>query len=199
MILWDHKFSLMWLTICMRLFPPCEVMTRRSGLRLLTIWGLGGGGGDLARTTFPKLLPFETVRSPGEALALVYPLAAKWQNQVKSIENSNRGVKGFLVYYKVTVIWRNKISMFVCTSKTGKSQDHTVCPKSNWTIAQLINHNFETVRKKSSNRKRDCETACQLIVFQNVGRRNLKYLFLTVNRFLDSDFFHCTSSLPRKL
>lgn len=60
----------------MRLFPPCEVMTRRSGLRLLTIWGLGGGGGDLAGTTFPRLLPLETVRRPGEALALVYPLAA---------------------------------------------------------------------------------------------------------------------------
>lgn len=72
----DIDISLVWLTICMRLFPPCEVMTRRSGLRLLTIWGLGGGGGDLARTTFPRLLPFETVRRPGEALALVYPLAA---------------------------------------------------------------------------------------------------------------------------
>lgn len=60
----------------MRLFPPCEVMTRRSGLRLLTIWGLGGGGGDLAGTSFPRLLPLETVRRPGEALALVYPLAA---------------------------------------------------------------------------------------------------------------------------
>lgn len=60
----------------MRLFPPCEVMTRRSGLRLLAIWGLGGGGGDLARTTFPRLLPLETVSRPGEARALVYPLAA---------------------------------------------------------------------------------------------------------------------------
>lgn len=60
----------------MRLFPPCEVITRRSGLRLLTIWGLGGGGGDFAGTTFPRLLPLETVRRPGEALALVYPLAA---------------------------------------------------------------------------------------------------------------------------
>lgn len=67
--------SMVRLTICMRLFPPCEVITRRSGLRLLTIWGLGGGGGDLAGTTFPKLLPLETVRRPGEALALVYPLA----------------------------------------------------------------------------------------------------------------------------
>lgn len=86
-----HKFGLVKLTICMRLFPPCEVMTRRSGLRLLTIWGLGGGGGDLAGTTFPRLLPLETVRRPGEALALVYPLAAgvievqmdrnQWKNQ----------------------------------------------------------------------------------------------------------------------
>lgn len=65
------------LTICIRLFPPCEVMTRRSGLRLLTIWGLGGGGGDLAGATFPRLLPLETVRRPGEALALVYPLAGE--------------------------------------------------------------------------------------------------------------------------
>lgn len=45
-------------------------------MRLLTIWGLGGGGGDLAGTTFPRLLPLETVSRPGEALALVYPLAA---------------------------------------------------------------------------------------------------------------------------
>lgn len=71
-----RQFCSVCLTICMRLFPPCEVMTRRSGLRLLTIWGLGGGGGDLARTTFPRLLPLETVSRPGEARALVYPLAA---------------------------------------------------------------------------------------------------------------------------
>lgn len=45
-------------------------------MRLLAIWGLGGGGGDLARTTFPRLLPLETVSRPGEARALVYPLAA---------------------------------------------------------------------------------------------------------------------------
>lgn len=30
----------------------------------------------MAGTTFPRLLPLETVRRPGEALALVYPLAA---------------------------------------------------------------------------------------------------------------------------
>lgn len=69
------KLGFAGLTICMRLFPPCEVMTRRSGLRLL-ICGLGGGGGDLAGTTFPRLLLLETVSRPGEALALVYPLAA---------------------------------------------------------------------------------------------------------------------------
>ena len=69
-----------YLTICMRLFPPCEVMTRRSGLRLFTIWGLGGGGEDLAGTTFPRLLPLETVRRPGEALALLYPLAG-WEQE----------------------------------------------------------------------------------------------------------------------
>ena len=55
-------------------------MTRRSGLRLFTIWGLGGGGEDLAGTTFPRLLPLETVRSPGEALALLYPLAG-WERE----------------------------------------------------------------------------------------------------------------------
>lgn len=157
MILWDHKFSSMWLTICMRLFPPCEVMTRRSGLRLWTIWGLGGGGGDLAKTTFPKLLPFETVRSPGEALALVYPLAAKWKkNQDKSIEKSNRWVfnlrverlKSFLVFCEVTVRWRITTSKFVCISKERRK---SVRPKSNWTIAQFINHNTATFKLSERN------------------------------------------------
>lgn len=84
----------------MRLFPPCEVMTRRSGLRLLAIWGLGGGGGDLAGTTFPRLLPLETVRRPGEALALVYPLAAggkrcEWTGINRKIQqvNASSGVR----------------------------------------------------------------------------------------------------------
>lgn len=156
-ILWDHKFSLMWLTICMRLFPPCEVMTRRSGLRLLTIWGLGGGGGDLARTTFPKLLPFETVRSPGEALALVYPLATKWKkNQEKAIGKSNRWAftligkrpKGFLVYCEVTGIWRNAISKLLRISKTGKFSNIQSDPK---VIAQLINHNIRILKLSKRN------------------------------------------------
>ena len=78
---WGRRLTgRVYLTICMRLFPPCEVMTRRSGLRLFTIWGLGGGGEDLAGTTFPRLLPLETVRSPGEALALLYPLAG-WERE----------------------------------------------------------------------------------------------------------------------
>lgn len=58
------------LTSCIRLLSLCEVMTLRSGFRLLTIWGLGGGG-DFARTTFPRLLPLDTERRPGEALALM--------------------------------------------------------------------------------------------------------------------------------
>lgn len=58
------------LTSCMRPFPLCEVMTLRSGLRLLTIC-VPGEGGDFARTTFPKLLPLDTERRPGEALALM--------------------------------------------------------------------------------------------------------------------------------
>lgn len=87
-----HKFRSVCLTICMRLFPPCEVMTRRSGLRLLAIWGLGGGGGDLARTTFPRLLPLETVRRPGEARALVYPLAARERGGGdRGIHEKNKG------------------------------------------------------------------------------------------------------------
>lgn len=53
-------------------------------MRLLAIWGLGGGGGDLARTTFPRLLPLETVRRPGEARALVYPLAAGERGEIEA-------------------------------------------------------------------------------------------------------------------
>lgn len=57
----------------MRPFPPWEVMTRRSGLRMLVARGLlcwGGGGGDFAGTAFPRLFPLETGRRFGEALAL---------------------------------------------------------------------------------------------------------------------------------
>lgn len=73
---WTHHLSpcgcrsCVLLTSCMRLLPLCEVMTLRSGLRLLTIWGPGEGE-DLARTTFPRLLPLDTERRPGEALALM--------------------------------------------------------------------------------------------------------------------------------
>lgn len=57
---------------CISPFPLCEVITRKSGLRLLVascvLWE--GGGGDLAGMILPKLLPLETGRRPGEALAL---------------------------------------------------------------------------------------------------------------------------------
>lgn len=57
---------------CISPLPLCEVMTRRSGLRLLVascvLWG--GGGGDLAGMILPKVLPLETGRRPGEARAL---------------------------------------------------------------------------------------------------------------------------------
>lgn len=57
---------------CISPFPLCDVITRRSGLRLLVgscvLWG--GGGGDLAGMILPKLLPLDTGRRPGEALAL---------------------------------------------------------------------------------------------------------------------------------
>lgn len=57
---------------CIKPLPLCEVITRRSGLRLLLAsWVLcDGGGGDLAGMILPKLLPLDTGRSPGEALAL---------------------------------------------------------------------------------------------------------------------------------
>lgn len=48
------------------------MITRKSGLRLLAAscvpWE--GGGGDLAGMILPRLLPLETGRRPGEALAL---------------------------------------------------------------------------------------------------------------------------------
>lgn len=59
---------------CMSPLPLCEVITRRSGLRLLAAsWAPcegGGGGGDLAGMILPKVLPLETGRRPGEARAL---------------------------------------------------------------------------------------------------------------------------------
>lgn len=57
---------------CINPFPLCEVITRKSGLRLLVASCVlcEGGGGDLAGMILPKLLPLDTGRSPGEALAL---------------------------------------------------------------------------------------------------------------------------------
>lgn len=48
------------------------MITRKSGLRLLLASCVlcEGGGGDLAGMILPKLLPLDTGRSPGEALAL---------------------------------------------------------------------------------------------------------------------------------
>lgn len=79
-------------------------------MRLLTIWGLGGGGGDLAGTTFPRLLPLETVRRPGEALALVYPLAAgrrrcerrEINRKIKQV-NADSGVQAECLHSKVVL------------------------------------------------------------------------------------------------
>lgn len=81
-------------------------------MRLLAIWGLGGGGGDLARTTFPRLLPLETVSRPGEARALVYPLAAgvggrggrttqSDKDTIKQVER-DRDKRPLGVYFKTT-------------------------------------------------------------------------------------------------
>lgn len=57
---------------CINPFPPWDVMTLRSGLRLgAPSWALWvGGGGDLAGTTLFKLLPLATGSRPGEARAL---------------------------------------------------------------------------------------------------------------------------------
>lgn len=70
----------------------------------------------MARTTFPRLLPLETVSRPGEARALVYPLAAEgreweWEWRVGAERHaiatqSNRWreteTNGARVYFKTT-------------------------------------------------------------------------------------------------
>lgn len=58
----------------------------------------------MAGTTFPRLLPLETVSRPGEALALVYPLAAGGMevrmhgNQWEKIKQEGYRQRGTLLY-----------------------------------------------------------------------------------------------------